>query len=258
MVSRLLTIAVLLTLSTALAAAQAADGAPLSLAELLIAYGSDKELHHGYSRYYEPILAPLRYSAIRFLEIGVENGNSTTAWQAYFGHDDTEIFGIGFGNWQTEAGLTAHPVPCQKTPNSMDGTVTESDEQPRIDRLSGKCTLFHGDQSDASFLAHFLQASGGHFDVVIDDGSHYPPHQLVSFEALWGSVAPGGLYFIEDIETSYWRKNTMLYGNICDGQLSSSVVRVCVCLLYVSVSMSLSLSLSHTHTHTHILSTHPH
>ena len=37
-----------------------------------------------------------------------------------------------------------------------------------------------------------------------DDGSHLPTHQRVSFEALWPAVVPGGLYAIEDIETSYW------------------------------------------------------
>merc|ERR1719510_2493776 len=35
-----------------------------------------------------------------------------------------------------------------------------------------------------------------------DDGSHYPGHQIISFQQLWPKLRPGGLYVIEDIETS--------------------------------------------------------
>ena len=34
----------------------------------------------------------------------------------------------------------------------------------------------------------------------IDDGSHKNSHILKSFDALWPSLAPGGLYFLEDIQ----------------------------------------------------------
>ena len=44
------------------------------------------------------------------------------------------------------------------------------------------------------------------------DGSHLPTHQRVSFEALWPAVVPGGLYAIEDIETSYVDDGSDCYG----------------------------------------------
>ena len=46
--------------------------------------------------------------------------------------------------------------------------------------------------------------NGTSIDVIIDDGSHAPQHQLVSFVQLFPTLADGGLYMIEDVETSYW------------------------------------------------------
>ena len=47
---------------------------------------------------------------------------------------------------------------------------------------------------------------------IIDDGSHVPEHQVLSFDYLFQAcLQPGGTYIIEDIETSYWAKNG-LYG----------------------------------------------
>ncbi len=50
-------------------------------------------------------------------------------------------------------------------------------------------------------------------DLVIDDGSHEPGHQLKTLVKLFPRVAPGGLYVIEDIETSYWdAQGASIYG----------------------------------------------
>ena len=40
--------------------------------------------------------------------------------------------------------------------------------------------------------------------VVIDDGSHRTHHVIKSFGILFPMLPPGGLYVIEDIQTSYW------------------------------------------------------
>jgi len=49
------------------------------------------------------------------------------------------------------------------------------------------------------------------WDIIIDDASHYPPHQIISFQNLWPKLRPGGLYVVEDIETSYVDKGEV-YG----------------------------------------------
>ncbi len=47
---------------------------------------------------------------------------------------------------------------------------------------------------------------------IIDDGSHIPEHQKLTFDHYFSNLLmPGGTYIIEDIETSYWTRNG-LYG----------------------------------------------
>jgi len=144
---------------------------------------SDKGYHHGYHRFYYPILRGLEKSNVRFLEIGVADGRSMKIWNQYFVNAE-HLYGIGYKNHQT---------------------VYQ-------DKIDEKNTLFMGDQSDTEFLKRFIGDSGGCFDIVIDDGSHVPSHVKTSFETLWDCVNPNGYYIIEDIETSYWKKSASIYG----------------------------------------------
>merc|ERR1712098_86828 len=83
--------------------------------------------------------------------------------------------------------------------------------------ISGNCTLYKGDQSNLEFLQYFLNKTGGNFDVILDDGSHLPAHNRFCFETLWPSIKDGGWYFIEDVETSYWKESV----NGWRGQIST-------------------------------------
>lgn len=60
-------------------------------------------------------------------------------------------------------------------------------------------TPLGGDQNKASDLARWAAASNHAFDVIIDDGSHKNRAIMGAFERLWPTIAPGGLYFIEDL-----------------------------------------------------------
>ncbi len=60
-----------------------------------------------------------------------------------------------------------------------------------------------GDQADPAFLTALAERIGP-IDIVIDDGSHYCPDVIAAFGALFPHVVPGGLYVIEDLQTSYW------------------------------------------------------
>ena len=60
---------------------------------------------------------------------------------------------------------------------------------------------------------------------MIDDGGHHVRDQLATFAAMFErGLSPGGIYAIEDIETSYWEDGTPLYGRPtkgpagCDGK----------------------------------------
>jgi len=173
-----------------------------SLHDILASAGSDKAGHHGYTRFYSREFELLRDQPIRLVEIGVEQGRSMKGWQLYFANAATHVYGIGYGNWQTQ-----FKTECDAAVQ----TATSA---------ASACTIFRGDQSNATFLGAFLQDSGGRFDIVIDDGSHVPGHQRVTFETLWPSIVPGGLYTIEDVETSYWREDAIVYGYTMEGQRS--------------------------------------
>lgn len=141
-----------------------------TLDELAIQYGTDKSsLAHNYVPRYEIYLDSYRDVDFNFLEIGIYNGSSLKIWKDYF--NKAKIFGIDI------------------EPKSK---VYEEDRiQVRI-----------GDQSDPEFLKTVSKEALG-FHVIVDDGGHTWKQQIVSFETLFPLLSPGGLYFIEDMHTSY-------------------------------------------------------
>lgn len=144
---------------------------------------SDKGTHHGYQRFYFSLFKEFEFSDVRLLEIGVENGKSMDIWKQFFTKAN-HIYGIGYKNHQTKY----------------------------MEKVDDNMTLFMGDQSNKNFLKRFICDCGGNLDIVIDDGSHVPSHIQTSFEMLWKHVNTGGLYIIEDVETSYWKKISSIYG----------------------------------------------
>ena len=74
-------------------------------------------------------------------------------------------------------------------------------EKHRDGTLKG-INLLTGDQGDDTVLDGWIEQSGGKFDVVIDDGGHHNCQIWHSFQKLWPTVKPGGLYFIEDMHVA--------------------------------------------------------
>ena len=135
---------------------------------------NDGRLIHKWLHYfpiYETHLRRFRGKPVTVLEIGVSQGGSLQMWREYLGRRSL-IVGI--------------------------------DIEPRVAALAERGIEIHvGDQSDPAFLAT-LVARYGRFDVVIDDGSHLPRHQIASIELLWEHLAEGGCYIVEDLHTNYW------------------------------------------------------
>lgn len=149
---------------------------PLPIGPLLHWFGSDKHRpgFHAYGSLHQAKFRPLKYRRIKLVEIGIGDwpgagGRSLLAWRAFFPF--ATIVGCDLLDKQ---GL-ARP-----------GT--------RIRRMS------QGSRED--LLA--LLAAEAPFDIVIDDGSHLSEHQLLTFRVLFDGLKDGGLYVIEDVQTSYW------------------------------------------------------
>eukprot|EP00227_Mantoniella_beaufortii_P006538 CAMPEP_0197614178 /NCGR_PEP_ID=MMETSP1326-20131121/59392_1 /TAXON_ID=1155430 /ORGANISM="Genus nov. species nov., Strain RCC2288" /LENGTH=414 /DNA_ID=CAMNT_0043183047 /DNA_START=164 /DNA_END=1408 /DNA_ORIENTATION=- len=156
--------------------------------------GSDKVKYHNYHVMYGPVLAPFMRKPVRLLEIGVSDGKSLKLWGRMFPNHE-HIAGIGY--WKHGFGKA------------------ENGANPFKRNLTDKHVLYTGSQADAGFLGKVLADLGGHkFDIIIDDGSHIPWHQIFTLETIFDTfLKEGGVYVIEDIETSYWDKpGVSLYG----------------------------------------------
>lgn len=166
-----------------------------TFAELLIQSGSDKFFTHHYQRYYEKWLAPYRQKEnLKLLEIGANEGHSLKVWASYFDNNPDSIVGLAYSgqNGRQEVVNAGKYISAKR------------------DKFKSDVLVLEGDQSDPATMK--LLRHRGPWDIIIDDGSHVPKHVLFSLFSLWPNVKPGGLYVIEDIETSYWKANKKIYG----------------------------------------------
>lgn len=152
---------------------------PSILSELALKHQTDKWGHHYYTDHYHHHLQHLRETRFNMLEIGVggyeypdRGGQSLRMWKEYF--PKANIFAIDIYN-------------------------KEKLQESRI-------TIFEGSQTDRQFLAHTCNRMPGELPLmlIVDDGSHDNGHIITSFQELWPNLADGGIYIIEDTETSYW------------------------------------------------------
>ena len=148
----------------------------MGIINLLHKYKSDKVLQHEYGGIYEEILIPFKDEPIILLELGTggyiyenKGGLSAKAFRDYF---------------QNGLIITVDMFP--KT--CLDG-------EERI-------KFYQGDQNDPA-VTEMIIAMNGSPSIIIDDASHINPVTLESFKLLWPSLKSGGLYIIEDTNTSY-------------------------------------------------------
>jgi predicted O-methyltransferase YrrM len=135
------------------------------LCELAVKYGCDKtmSIRHSYTPLYQRILSGHKIK--RVFEIGIAGGASMKMWREYF--VDAEIFGI-------------------------DNDPSHIFQDDRI--RTALC-----DASNSEKLASVSVEFGGNFDLIIDDGSHYPEHQISAMSTLLPFLSPIGIYVIEDV-----------------------------------------------------------
>jgi hypothetical protein len=131
---------------------------------------SDKEYWHRYIEAYQDAFKTLG-PVTEILEFGVFNGGSI-AWLA-------ERFpGAGI------VGVDILPqTPAWPT--------------------SGSIAYVQLDQGDRGALREMFVRLDRRYDLLIEDGSHYPEHQAACLVEGLAYVRPGGLYILEDIHTSH-------------------------------------------------------
>ena len=150
-------------------------------------FNTDK-LELGYVELYESYFKPLREKKLNILEIGVFRGASIKVWSEYF--INSTIVGIDI--------------------NKVDEKVFNTNKK--------NIEIHQGSQSDKDFLDKII-SKYKKFDIIIDDGSHYPKDVIKSFKILFPALDSNGLYFIEDMQTSY---NHFFYGNPFDLKYSNT------------------------------------
>ena len=153
----------------------------MNLEKLFKKFSSDK-FNHQYHQIYHSYLNKLRLKKLNILEIGVADGSSLKAWSEYF--KNSKIIGIDIKQ-----------INLKKK------------------KLKKKNIFFHcGSQTNKSFLGE-LKKRYVKFDIIIDDGSHFPKDVIFTFKELFSSLSSNGLYFVEDTQTSY---NHFFGGNAFD------------------------------------------
>ncbi|UJR38307.1 hypothetical protein I4U23_030977 [Adineta vaga] len=147
-------------------------------------YKTDKVFIHHYERLYEKYLSQYRDTSVRLLEIGLgcdmvqAIGASALTWREYLGY-------------KAEIHILEIDIECGEKWYSTIG------KQMNI-------SMHYGNQENIAFLEHF-KSQMKKFDIIIDDGGHTMNQQRISLTFLSPLVLAGGLYIIEDLETSYRR-----------------------------------------------------
>lgn len=140
----------------------------MDLTSIGLRHGTDKASWHRYTEFYEKFL-PARDESITLLEIGVYRGASIRMWSEYFPR--ARIVGMDFDEG------------CRQY-------------------AGGRVEIVIGDQENRDHLRRLVSLSGAP-DVIVDDGGHSMQGQQTSLGFLFSYLRQGGLYIVEDLQTSY-------------------------------------------------------
>ncbi len=138
---------------------------------------------HNYTDVYEAYLEGARDRPITLLEIGL--GVTGRRWRSAIAQGRNQGGGASMRMWYRYfdrariLGVDVNPAPHLDNDRIRTGMA---------------------DQGRPGQLLAFLDDAGVELvDVIVDDGSHRPDHQQIALSTLFPRLAPGGLYFIEDL-----------------------------------------------------------
>jgi demethylmacrocin O-methyltransferase len=139
-------------------------------------YRTDKYGTHYYTQHYQTHFKRFKYKRVRLLEIGVG------------GYEDPFIGGKSLRMWKKYFPF---------------GKIYSIDIYDKSFLQENRIKIFQGSQVDKDFLEKVTVLSGDP-DIIIDDGSHINEHVIETFKLLFPKLKDGGIYVIEDTQTSYW------------------------------------------------------
>ena len=139
-------------------------------------YGTDKVGKHFYTNHYQSHFKAFKYKGINFLEIGVG------------GYDKPTVGGRSLRMWKRYFPF---------------GKIYPLDIHEKSFLNESRIKIFQGSQVDEAFLNEVVSETGD-LDIIIDDGSHVNEHVIKTFELLFPKLKKGGIYAVEDMQTSYW------------------------------------------------------
>lgn len=128
--------------------------------------------HDSYFLAYEELLEKYIGKPITFVEVGVLNGGSLFMWRDYFGADARII------------GVDLNPLAKKWEKDGFE--------------------IFIGNQADRKFWDDFFHQVGP-VDILLDDGGHTNPQQIVTTVVALDHINDGGLLIVEDVHTSYFK-----------------------------------------------------
>ena len=175
---------------------------------MTLLHESDKSFWHGFVDFYEPFFAGKQIETIA--EIGIFKGNSIKWLLNRF--PEALIYG-------------ADILPIQK-------------EWPIDKRFLFKQL----DQGNVELLqTYFAQNT---YDLIIEDGSHFPEHQAMALVEGFKKLNSNGLYILEDIHTSYRRYNSKKIGPVeyCGPQKGNALTVLLALMHYQELGISIDES----------------
>ena len=125
-----------------------------------------KHFGHGYDIFYEKLFKENRIKNLNIMEFGIHHGDSLAALSSYF--PNAKIVGVDRNPFTTNY-------------------------------KSKKIRTLHCDVSSEKNLENLSNYLNKDYDYIIDDASHNPIHQKLTFFSMFKNLKSGGIFVIEEL-----------------------------------------------------------
>ena len=129
-------------------------------------FNNVKHLGHGYDVFYEKFFKENRTKSLNIMEFGIHHGDSLAALSSYF--PNAKIVGVDRNPFTTNY-------------------------------KSKKIRTLHCDVSSEKNLENLSNYLNKDYDYIIDDASHNPIHQKLTFFSMFKNLKSGGIFVIEEL-----------------------------------------------------------